>query len=50
MVAITFIVYAGVSTTEKVSAWKERNIKYLHLITGLLLVGLGIAIITGILR
>jgi len=46
MIAITFVVYAGVSTTEKVSTWKERNIKYIHLITGLLLVGLGIAILT----
>ena len=49
MIAITFIVYAGVSTTERVSAWKERNIKYIHLITGLLLIGLGIAIFTGII-
>tara|TARA_Y100000034_G_scaffold21160_1_gene24333 strand:- start:4159 stop:4863 length:705 start_codon:yes stop_codon:yes gene_type:complete len=50
MVIITFIVYAGVSTTERVSAWKERNIKYLHLATGLILVILGILILTGILN
>ena len=49
MIAITFIVYAGVSTTEKVSDWKERNIKYIHLVTGLLLVSLGIAILTGLI-
>jgi len=49
MIAITFIVYAGVSTTERVSEWKERNIKYIHLITGLLLVSLGIAILTNII-
>jgi cytochrome c biogenesis protein CcdA len=49
MIAITFIVYAGISTTEKVSAWKEKNIKYIHLITGILLVALGIAILTGII-
>ena len=47
MLAITFIVYAGISTTEKISNWKERNIKYIHLITGLLLIGLGILILTG---
>ena len=49
MLAITIIVYAGVSTTEKIHCWKERNIKYIHLITGLLLVGLGIAIFTGLI-
>lgn len=49
MIAITFIVYAGVSTTDRVSEWKERNIKFIHLITGLLLIGLGIAIFTGII-
>ena len=49
MIAITFIVYAGVSTTEKVSSWKEKNIKFIHLITGLLLVALGIAIFTRII-
>ncbi len=49
MLAITFIVYAGVSTTERVSAWKEKNIKFIHLITGILLIGLGIAILTGII-
>ena len=46
MLVITVIVYAGISTTEKVSMWKEKNIRYIHLITGLLLVGLGIAILT----
>jgi cytochrome c biogenesis protein CcdA len=49
MLAITFIVYAGISTTDKVSDWKERNIKYIHLATGILLIGLGIAILTGII-
>ncbi len=48
MLAITIIVYLGLSTVEKVSVWREKNIKYIHLITGLLLIGLGIAIITKI--
>ncbi|MDD5193971.1 MAG: hypothetical protein PHF67_05320 [Candidatus Nanoarchaeia archaeon] len=46
MIGITLIVYLGVSTTEKLDAWKERKIKYIHLITGLLLIGLGIGILT----
>lgn len=49
MLLITIIVYEGVSTTEKLTHWREKNIKYFHLITGLLLIGLGIAIITKIL-
>lgn len=49
MIVITFIVYAGISTTEKVSKWKEKNIKIIHLITGLLLIALGIAILTNLI-
>tara|TARA_Y100000310_G_scaffold342129_1_gene443908 strand:+ start:678 stop:1376 length:699 start_codon:yes stop_codon:yes gene_type:complete len=49
MIAITIIVYTGLSTVESVSGWKERNIKYIHLVTGLLLVALGIAILTGLI-
>ncbi len=49
MLGITLIVYFGVSTTEKLSEWKERKIRYIHLITGLLLIGLGIAILTGLI-
>lgn len=49
MVAITLIVYAGISSVEKVSGWKEKNIRYLHLIAGLILVGLGIAMLVGLI-
>jgi cytochrome c biogenesis protein CcdA len=49
MIGITLIIYFGVSTTDRLSDWKERKIKYIHLITGLLLIGLGIAILTGLI-
>jgi cytochrome c biogenesis protein CcdA len=49
MIGITLIVYFGISTTENLSEWKDRRIKYIHLITGLLLIGLGIAILTGLI-
>jgi len=49
MIAITFIVYYGISTTERLSEWKERKIRYIHLITGLILLALGIAIFTGLI-
>ncbi|GAI54055.1 unnamed protein product [marine sediment metagenome] len=49
MIAITLIIYLGLTTVEKVSGWKEKNIKYLHLIEGLILTALGILMFTGIL-
>ena len=49
MLAITIIIYIGFTTIHKVSGWKESNIRYLHLIAGLLLLALGILMLTGIL-
>jgi cytochrome c biogenesis protein CcdA len=46
MIAITLIVYFGISSAEKVSEWRDRNIKIIHLIAGLILAGLGIGILT----
>lgn len=44
MILITLLVYFGHSKAEEISDWKERNIKILHLIAGILLflIGLGI--------
>jgi cytochrome c biogenesis protein CcdA len=47
MIIITLVVYFGFSTVENVSGWKERNIKYLHLIAGVILLLLGIAMLLG---
>jgi cytochrome c biogenesis protein CcdA len=49
MVGITLIVYFGMSSVDNLSEWKERKIKYIHLITGIILIALGIAIITGLI-
>jgi cytochrome c biogenesis protein CcdA len=49
MIAITLIVYFGVSSVDNLSNWKERNIKIIHLIIGLLLIILGILILTKII-
>jgi hypothetical protein len=32
-----------------VSGWKDRNIRYLHLVSGIVMLSLGIAMATGIL-
>jgi cytochrome c biogenesis protein CcdA len=46
MLLIVLIVYLGFARVEDVSGWKERNIKRLHLVAGILLflVGLGLLI------
>ncbi len=47
MLAITAGVYAGFTTVESVSGWKEKNIRYLHLIAGIIILLLGIAMVMG---
>ena len=49
MLAITLLIYLGVSRIEDVQGWRERNIRYLHLVAGILLVGLGVALAMGLL-
>ena len=49
MLAITFIIYFGYSSVEKVGGWKEANIRWLHLIAGLLLFIIGLLMLIGIL-
>jgi len=47
MVAITLIIYAGFAKVENVSEWKEKNIKKLHLVAGIIMLALGIAMVFG---
>ena len=49
MIGITLIIYFGLTTVDKISEWKEKNIKSLHLIEGLILTTLGILMFTGII-
>jgi len=46
MIIITFAVYLGLSSAEKVGEWRDRNIRRIHLIAGIILLLLGIAMIT----
>ncbi len=45
MLGITFALYAGLLLIENVSEWRDRNIKYLHVVAGtiMLLIGLYLA-------
>jgi hypothetical protein len=47
LIIITLIVYKGFTTAEAVSLWKDRNVRILHLIAGLLLFGVGLALLMG---
>lgn len=47
MLIITGMVYYGFSKVEEISGWKERNIKRLHLIAGILLFLVGVSILAG---
>ena len=49
MIVITLVIYFGISSVEKISGWKEGNIKNLHLIEGIILSLLGIAMFTGLI-
>lgn len=47
MIIITLLIYFGLTKVENVSNWKEKNIKVLHLIAGLSLFLVGLALIAG---
>lgn len=47
MIIIIFLIYFGFTKVEQVSGWKERNIKLLHLIAGILLFAVGFALLMG---
>jgi hypothetical protein len=49
MIAITLIIYFGLATIEKISGWKETNIRYLHLIEAIILIIIGILMFTGLI-
>lgn len=47
MILITLMVYFGFARVEDVSGWKDKNIKKLHLIAGILLFAVGLSLIAG---
>lgn len=49
LVVITFMIYFGFANVEKTTEWKERNIRRLHLITGIIMLALGIIIVLGLI-
>ena len=47
MLAMVLIIYFGLSKIEDISSWQAKNIKYLDLVAGLIILGLGIAMAFG---
>ncbi len=47
MLAITGACYIGFTTVESVAGWKDKNIRYLHLVAGIIILGLGIMMFLG---
>lgn len=47
LIIITLVIYKGFATAEDVSNWKERNVRILHLIAGILLFLVGVALLRG---
>lgn len=47
MLVITGLCYLGMTTAERVQDWREGKIRYLHLVAGLIMLALGIAMILG---
>lgn len=47
MLAITLVVYAGITTVKEVSEWKGENIERLHLLAGLIMISIGLLLFLG---
>jgi len=47
MLVVTSLVYFGVASVRDAQQWKDRNIRILHLVAGLILLGLGMAMVFG---
>ena len=48
MLVVVLIIYLSLSKVEDISMWEARNIKYLDLVTGLVILGLGIVMVLGL--
>ena len=49
LIVLTLFIYFGLTNVEKASEWKEKNIKRLHLVAGIIMLGLGLLVISGII-
>jgi len=50
MLVITLITYFGFMAVEDISGWREKNIKRLHWVAGLIMLGIGLAMVFGLIK
>lgn len=48
MLAVVLLIYLGLSKIEDISTWQAKNMKYLDLVSGLIILGLGAAMLLGL--
>lgn len=48
LVLITLLIFLGRTNVEKATQWKDRNLRNLHLIAGIIMLALGIIVVSGI--
>ncbi len=49
LITITLAAYYGFITVDKIYGWREKNIKILHLIAGIILITIGVLLLIGII-
>ncbi len=49
LILITVFIFIGRTNIEKTNAWREKNLRVLHLIAGIIMLALGLFVVTGIL-
>ncbi len=49
MLLITLIVYAGLAQVKNIKEWRDKNIKYIHLLSGIIMMALGIGMALGLI-
>lgn len=47
MIAVTILVYIGSKKAEDVKDWKDKNVRYMHLVAGILMLLIGILMVLG---
>lgn len=48
LIGIVILLYFGMSKVEEMEEWRTKNIQLLHLVAGLIMVALGVAVILGV--
>jgi cytochrome c biogenesis protein CcdA len=47
MLAVVLAVYFGTKKVEDITNWKDKNVRYMHLVAGILLLSIGLLMIFG---